>query len=275
MFKISFYVRRKKEVLANDFREYWLGEHAQIQKQYLEALGVRSYIKCAALPNDPVGIASVDAYQTGTDHYDFVDHWVFNDIETLKATNKKTDLKAAMQCSFESEAKYVDFSRSNVAMSVDLVQFFPVDDYRATIDNSFVKIYYCVRKLSELTRAEAQLHWNTCHGALSRQDIKYSVQSKYIQAHNIDSTFVDELAQKRGYDVDPDFIGHAEGWIDTNTRVLEFSADEYAEVVAMSMDDIDLFTDKKRSQLFVSKEYYIIDKPVIVRPMPKFFSAVY
>jgi hypothetical protein len=57
--------------------------------------------------------------------------------------------------------------------------------------------------------------------------------------------------------------------------VLEFSADEYAEVVAMSMDDIDLFTDKKRSQLFVSKEYYIIDKPVIVRPMPKFFSAVY
>ena len=39
MFKISFYVRRKKEVLANDFREYWLGEHAQIQKQYLE--GVR------------------------------------------------------------------------------------------------------------------------------------------------------------------------------------------------------------------------------------------
>jgi hypothetical protein len=275
MFKISFYVRRKKDVTASEFRDYWLGEHADIHKQYLQELGVRSYIKCETLPNDPVGIASAEAYQTGSEHYDFVDHWVFNDVETLKAGSQNSDVLAAMKAAFESEERYVDTSRSMVAMSVDLVQFYPIKDYRAEPDNSFVKIYYCVRKLPELTRSQAQLHWNACHGAVSRQDIKYSVQSKYIQAHNIDSTFVDELVQKRGYQVDSDFIGHAEGWTNVTTSAPNFPEDEMAEVVAMSMDDIELFTDKTRSQLFVSKEHYVIDKPVIVRPMPTFFSAVY
>ena len=275
MFKISFYVRHKTDVSTDEFRDYWLGEHAEIQKQYLEDLGVRCYIKCETLPDSPVGIASAKAYQTGSENYDFVDHWLFNDIETLKIGSQSSDIQKAMQRSFESEDRYIDTSRSNVAMSVDLAQFYPAQDYRATPDTSFVKIYYCVRKFSELTRAQAQLHWNACHGAVSRQDIKYSVQSKYIQAHNIDSTFVDELAQKRGYIVDPNFIGHAEGWIDSNAEAPEFPAGEAAEVVAMSMDDIDLFADKASSQLFVCKEHFIIDKPVIVRPIPKFFSAVY
>jgi hypothetical protein len=227
------------------------------------------------LPEDPVGLATTEVYGTKGELFDFVDHWVFNDIEDLKKGACNIDNQAAMRDAYASEDSYVDFKRSNVSMSVDLAQFYPVDDYRADPDSSIVKLYYCVRCLPSLTREQVQLHWNACHGAVSRQDIRYSVLSKYVQAHNIDSTFVDDLVKLRGYATDPRFIGHAEAWLDTQAPPKDIPAEEAAEVVAMSMDDIDYFSDKAASQAFAAKEHFIIDKPVITRPMPRFFSAEY
>ena len=84
MFKISFCVRKKSEISAESFREYWLGEHAERLKGIVEKLGVRSLVKCEVLPTHPVGVESMAVYQTGPDLYDFVDQWHFNDIESLK-----------------------------------------------------------------------------------------------------------------------------------------------------------------------------------------------
>ena len=217
------------------------------------------------------------AYQTGPDLYDFVDQWHFNDIDALKRGSTDPEVQAAMQALYASEDAYVDTTRSNVMMQVDLAQFYPPDaeGVVATEDSSYVKIMYCVRCLPELNRQQAQLHWNACHGAVSRQDIKYSVIKKYIQGHAIDSTFVNQLMDRRGYQADHTFIGCAEGWIDVEQAPKDFPEEEKAEVVAMSMDDIALFSARDRSQVFVTKEHVITDKPVIVRPMPKFFSAVY
>ena len=132
-----------------------------------------------------------------------------------------------------------------------------------------------------MTRQQAQLHWNACHGAESRQHIRYSQQRKYIQAHTIDSTFIDELAVKRGYEIDPTIIGHAEGWVELNQAPKKFAEEESAEVMSMTMDDIDLFSDKERGSVFFATEHYVLDDQVITRPakgdkpMPEFFSAVY
>lgn len=277
MFKISFFIRKKPEVSTEAFREFWLGEHAERLQGFAEKIGVRTLAKCETLPDHPVGIESMAAYQTGPDLYDFVDQWHFNDIEALKRGCTDPAVQAAMKALYAREDAFIDTFRSNVMMQVDLVQFYPVDaeDVIADEVSPYVKIIYCVRSRPELNRHQAQLHWNACHGAVSRQDIKYSVQKKYIQAHAIDSTFVDQLVTERGYEVDDTFIGCAEGWIDVDQPPKDFPEEEKAEVVAMSMDDIDLFADKARSQLFAVKEHRIIDKKIITRPMPKFFSAVY
>ncbi len=50
---------------------------------------------------------------------------------------------------------------------------------------------------------------------------------------------------------------------------------ESAELQKRYLDDIDYFSDKAASQAFAAKEHFIIDKPVITRPMPRFFSAEY
>jgi len=277
MFKISFYIKKKENINIDEFRAYWLGEHAKLQKNYLEKIGVRCYQKCEILPENPLGIASVETYQTRSIHYDFIDHMYFNDIEALKKGVTLPEVHQAMQKLYQSEDMYVDIQQSNVLMNVDIAQFYPVDaeDVRATFDNDYVRIHYCVRAFPKLTRQMAQLHWNTCHGAVSRQDIKYSALKKYLQAHAIDSTFVNELVKLRGYEVDSTFIGHAEAWISQVSPSPDYPEEEAAEVAAMSLDDIDLFADKSRSQVFVTKDHFIIDKKIIVRPMPSFFGAVY
>lgn len=281
MFKVSFYVKKRESVSAISFRNYWLGEHAELQMKYLDQIGVRQYLKCESLPDHPMTIGASKTYDTGPLRYDFIDHWIFNDIEELRYGSEQADVKSMMQAAYDSEDAYIDVTKSNVTMTVDLVQFYPTDSeyVRATKGSDYLKIYYPVRIHRHLTRQQAQLHWNACHGGESRQHINFSAMKKYIQAHVIDSTFVDRLAAKRGYEVDPTLIGHVEGWVSTTAEPNDLPAEESAAIRSMTMDDIDLFSDKERGSTFFAQEYYIMDNTVVTRTkdhkMPAFFSAVY
>ena len=285
MFKISFYIKKKDHVSIEDFRQYWLGEHAELVKAYAPKIGVRQYLKCEALPDHPMTKHGTATYGTGPLRYDFIDHWIFNDIEELRQGAEQPEVQALMEKAYASEDDWVDIPASNALMSTDLVQFYPDNaaDIRATPGSDYLKIYYPVRVFPHLTRQQAQLHWNACHGGESRDHIKYSQQKKYIQAHAIDSTFVDDLCAKRGYEVDPTFIGHAEGWFGLEPKPLPYTEEECAEVTRMTLDDIDLFADKARGSVFFTQEHYIIDEKIVTRPnpdvsdqkMPAFFSAVY
>jgi hypothetical protein len=285
VFKISFFIKKKDDIAAEDFRRYWLEEHARLQMTYVEQIGVRQYIKCEVLPDHPMTIAGMRNYQTGPVCFDFVDHWIFNDIEDLRQGAADGVVQELMAEAYQSEDAWIDLPNSNVHMSTDLVQFFPADanEVRATQGSPFLKIYYHVRILPHLTRQQAQMHWNACHGGESRQHIRYSQQKKYIQSHAIDSTFVDNLVSKRGYELDSTIIGHAEGWVGLNPLPNEFTEEEEARIASMTMDDIDLFSDKKRGSVFFTTEHYVLDDTVVARPdkkrndrpMPAFFSAVY
>jgi len=285
VFKISFFVKKRDDVSIDDFRSYWLGEHAELQRAYIDRIGVRKYLKCEVLPEHPLTVEFSKIYDTGPLRYDFVDHWIFNDIEELRQGSSDTEVKKLMQIAYASEDAWLDLANSNVQMSVDLVQFFPVDaqDVRATEGSPYLKIYYPARRHAHVTREQAQLHWNACHGAESRQHISYSQQKMYIQAHAIDSTFVDQLAASRGYELDDTLIGHAEGWVLLDGKTKDCPEEESAEIVRMTLDDIDLFADKKRGNVFFAHEHFIKDETIITRPnssvndkpMPEFFSAVY
>ena len=285
VFKISFFVKKRDDVSLQDFRTYWLGAHAEQQLAYVRDIGVRQYTKCEVLHDHWLTEEGMAAYQTGPLRYDFVDHWIFNDIEELRCGAARPDVCQAMARAYQAEDAYVDIGASNVQMSVDLIQFFPVDgnEVRAVPESDFYKIYYVVRIFPHLDRAGAQLHWNACHGGESRQHIRYSQQKKYIQAHAIDSTFVERLAAHRGYEVDPLLIGHAEGWVNPDERPKHIPEEEAARVASMTMDDIDLFADKARGCLFYAKEHFVLDETIVTRPdpkvndkpMPAFFSAVY
>ena len=283
MFKVNLYIKCAASRAPDAFKEYWLNSHAEQSKDLLQQLGVRQYLKCEVLPEHPLTLASQEAYQTGPLGYDFIDHWVFNDIDTLTEAANDKALIGELESVWAQENDWVDLQRSHTSMTVDLAQFFPLDgnEVRATPESDYLKIYYPAHHYSHLTRAQAQLHWNACHGAESRQHIRYSRQKKYIQCHAIDSTFVDWLRDLRGYGDQPCFIGHAEGWINPGFEPEAAGAEDAAEIVRMTMDDIDLFSDKTQGAVFMAQEHYILDQTVVTRtdpsdpsaPMPAFFSA--
>jgi hypothetical protein len=285
MFKITYLIKKKDTVSDSEFRQYWLGEHADLTRQYAGKIGLRKIIKCEVLKTDPATHAVIGFYDVAPIRYDFVDHWEFNNIEELKKGSHLKTVQKLMQKAYDSEDKYVVVAVSNVQMNVDYAQFFPADanEVRATEGSSYKKIFYVIRIHDHLTRQQAQLHWNACHGGESRQHIHYSTQKKYIQAHAIDSTFVDELVTKRGYEVDPMLIGQAEGWIDPLQAPAWVDQADAARISTMTIEDIDLFSNKKRGNVFFTREHYVLDEVVVTRSdredeksaMPSFFSAVY
>ena len=54
MFKLNYYIKRRPERTADEFRTFWLGEHASRNTAVIEELGVRQYLKCEALPDHPL-----------------------------------------------------------------------------------------------------------------------------------------------------------------------------------------------------------------------------
>ena len=158
MFKISFYVKKRDGISREAFKAYWLGEHADLNRRVLPELGVRQYLKCEVLHDHPLTQQAQIDYGTGPLRYDFVDHWICNDLAELKQGSESESVRCMLEKVYASEDCMIDISASNVQMSVDLVQFFPLDanDVRATEDSSYIKIYYVVRCQPQIDPRQAQ-----------------------------------------------------------------------------------------------------------------------
>ena len=63
---------------------------------------MRRYLKCEALPEHPLTLEYGRIYDTGPIRYDFVDHWVFNDIEALKNGAADPEVQGLMRRAWDS-----------------------------------------------------------------------------------------------------------------------------------------------------------------------------
>ena len=277
MFKITFYIHRKKRLQHAAFRNYWLGEHAELVKKLAEDLGIRKIIKCEVLPHHPVELEGHKHFGIKGKSYDFVDHWVFKNIADLKRGRANLKVLNAMKALYDSEDQYISVSKSSVEMQIDIAQNNgpEVFDLVAATDSPVIKIMYTARLKKGISRKEGQLHWQCCHGGLSRENIKHSSYFKYFQSHNIESTFVKRMIQERGYYHDKQLAGHAEAWLDLSAKPKKTKKKLAQKIAIMDKLDIELFVNNKKAQFFVAKEHFILDKKVFDLPMPTFFSAVY
>ena len=274
MITFNYLVRKKTEVSEEDFRNYWLGEHVGMCLQTAGSLGIGKYTKCETQHEDEVGKALRDMYGTASDGYDFVDQMVIGDLENFKKGLADSEVQEALKVRHESEGAYVDFSRSDYWFTIDLAQIFPREDIRATWNNTILKIFYVGRRHPHLSLAEAQLHWNSCHGAMARQFSEFLPFVKYIQGHRIESKVVDQYKALLGTDFEniDTMIGQAEAWLDR--RIMPtLAGPETERMMSMLVEDIALFVDASISHYLVAKEHVILSKDLIVEPVPSMFSA--
>ena len=274
MITFNYFVRKNPAVSIDDFRAYWLSDHAARMSVIAGKMGVRRYIKCETQHEDDVTKLLQQMYGTATDSYDFVDQMVINDLEEFKKGLHDVEIQKELQQLHEASSAYVNVPRSDCWFSVDTPQVFTGEDCTATLENTNSKVFYTGSYLPHLSMGEAQLHWNACHGGMARQFIKMLPYKQYIQGHRIESDVADQLKELLGggFEDKDRVLGQAEAWIDRRI-IPSLQGPEVERMMAMLVKDISLFTDAKTAYMFATKEHVILDRPVITDPIPTLFNA--
>lgn len=274
MITLNHLVRKKSTVSAETFDAFWMGEHAVQCVDVAVALGGRRYVKCQTLHDDPANIQVREMYGTAPDSYDYVDQIYINDLEDFKTALANEETQQKLLALHKTAADYVDFSHSDYWFTVDVPQIFPRHEVRATADNSYLKIFYVPRRLEHLSLDAAQLHWNSCHGGLARQYAQVLPYDKYLQGHRKDSNHIWQLKSLLNTEFEnvDSIIGQAEAWLDRNI-LPSLAGPEIENMMSMLLDDIDLFVTPPVSHIFATKEYVVLDRQVITRPVPSLFGV--
>ncbi|MCY3751932.1 MAG: EthD domain-containing protein, partial [Gammaproteobacteria bacterium] len=198
MITLNYVVRKHGGVSPDDFRNFWLNEHSEKSLQLAEKLGIRKYVKCETLFEDELHKLLVQIYGTATDGYDFVDQMYINDLESFKSGLARGEVRDGIIDLHKSCSSYVNFSRSDYWLSIEIPQVFSRENYVATDETNYMKVFYVPQRLPELSLAQAQLHWINCHGTLARQFIKRLPFDKYIQGHRVESKVLDDFKSMLG-----------------------------------------------------------------------------
>jgi uncharacterized protein (TIGR02118 family) len=119
--KIVFCLRRKEGISREEFRRYWLEEHAPRVKGHAAAIGMRRYVQSHAL-DTPLNDAVTGA-RGAPEAYDGVMEGWWDSEEALLATLSSPEAQAAGRDLLEDEARFIDLARSPIFFTREHVIF--------------------------------------------------------------------------------------------------------------------------------------------------------
>ncbi|MGH7299718.1 MAG: EthD domain-containing protein [Candidatus Rokuibacteriota bacterium] len=121
-----------------------------------------------------------------------------------------------------------------------------------------IKLVFCLRRLSHLSREDFQRYWLDSHGPLVRELAPALNVKRYAQVHTVSSAFGDALRRHRG--APEDFDGVAELWWES---VEDFaragSTAEGREAGRRLLEDEKRFIDLARSPIWFGEEHALVD----------------
>ncbi len=116
-----------------------------------------------------------------------------------------------------------------------------------------IKLVFCLRRLSHLSRTEFQHYWRTTHAPLVRKHQKALGARRYVQVHTLDDPSNEALRASRG-GPDP-YDGVAELWWDSREKLMEaLATPEGVEAGRELLEDEKRFIDLERSPLWIAEE---------------------
>lgn len=198
MIKAFNFFKRKPGLSVEDFRKYWLNEHAEIIRAIPE---VRKYVASITLPS---------AYKNREPLYDGISEAWFDDEATLRGTADSAPRRAATA----DDAKFVDMSTTGSIIVDEITQ------KEGALADGAVKVFSMLTRKPGTDVASFQSYWRTHHGPLAA---KIPQARRYIQCHVKVSAYADGRA--------PRYDGVAEMWFDNFDAVRDSgNTDEYLAV---------------------------------------------
>jgi uncharacterized protein (TIGR02118 family) len=116
--KLSFAVRRRREIDPAEFHRYWRETHGPLVRSLQPALGIRRYVQTHRIQTPlnealRVGRGALEAF-------DGVAELWWDDLDALVAAVASPEGSAAGQTLLEDEVKFIDLARSTLWLGEEI-----------------------------------------------------------------------------------------------------------------------------------------------------------
>lgn len=110
MIKLVFCVRRRSDLSVDDFKKYWVENHAPLVKKHAAALEAKRYVQSHTVEDDTN--AALRASRGATEAFDGIAEVWWDSRDALSAVLSRPEGQAAGDALLEDERNFIDLSRS-------------------------------------------------------------------------------------------------------------------------------------------------------------------
>ena len=115
MIKLVYVVRRRSDVAPEEFRRYWLEEHAPLVKSIAPEHGSRRYVQSHTI-DTPINDALVDSRGMAPWYDGITEIWA-DSLEAMQAELASEKGQQAFGRLGEDEAKFIDIANSTMFLT--------------------------------------------------------------------------------------------------------------------------------------------------------------
>ena len=115
MIKLVFCVRRRSDLSVDDFKRYWVENHAPLVKKHAAALGAKRYVQSHALEDDTN--AALRASRGAMEAFDGIAEVWWDSRDALTTVLSRPEGQAAGDELLEDERNFIDLARSSLFLT--------------------------------------------------------------------------------------------------------------------------------------------------------------
>jgi uncharacterized protein (TIGR02118 family) len=115
MIKLVFCVRRRSDLSVDDFKRYWIENHAPLVKRHAAALGAKRYVQSHTVEDDTN--AALRASRGATEAFDGIAEVWWDSRDALTVGLSRPEGRAAGDELLEDERNFIDLSRSSLFLT--------------------------------------------------------------------------------------------------------------------------------------------------------------
>ncbi|MGH7782107.1 MAG: EthD domain-containing protein [Candidatus Binataceae bacterium] len=112
MIKLVYIVRKRADISAEEFHDYWLRKHGPLVTRVAKAIHARKYIQSHAIMPDAG--ASVSQSRKMAPPYEGITEVWWDSVEEMNAGTSTLEGQEAGRLLLQDEARFIDFQHSTI-----------------------------------------------------------------------------------------------------------------------------------------------------------------
>lgn len=254
MIKLVYVIKRRPDLSPEAFYDYWLNKHGPLVKSKSKDLRIVRYVQ-SHLIDHPANEA-MRSLRGMLEPVDGITEVWWNSLEDMQAAYATAEGQAAGAVLAEDEAKFIDFSGSQVFMTNEHLIFDHTDGKGPGPEA--VKVTYLLSRKAGMSQEACHRTWLVDHGPLVASFAGVSGMTKYVQSHTTAPEQNEAARASKNYL--PPLDGITEVWLGSLDQLAPGAGTPESAKAALAMaEDERRFVEMGASRCFLTKEHLIFD----------------